>query len=74
MKQSIITIIVWSAVQLLILLMAMLLWNWVLPSIGVQRIDFFQIALLYALIKILNFDWIKQFYESSKSRQKNNGI
>jgi hypothetical protein len=72
MKQSIITIIVWSAVQLLILLMALFLWNFVLPSIGVHRINFLQIALLYALIKILNFDWIKQFYESSKLKQKNN--
>jgi hypothetical protein len=72
MKQSIVTIIVWSAVQLLILLMALFLWNLVLPSIGLPRINFLQITLLYALIKILNFDWIKQFYESSKLKQKNN--
>ena len=72
MKQSVITIIVWGVVQLLILLMSMILWNWVLPSIGVPRINFLQIALLYALIKILNFDWIKQFYQSSKLKQKNN--
>jgi hypothetical protein len=72
MKQSVITIIVWGVVQLLILLMSMILWNWVLSSIGVPRINFLQIALLYALIKILNFDWIKQFYESSKLKQKNN--
>jgi hypothetical protein len=72
MKQSVITIIVWGVVQLLILLMSMLLWNWVLPSIGVQRINFLQIALLYALVKLLNFNWVKEIYESSKLKQKNN--
>jgi hypothetical protein len=73
MKQSVVTIIVWGVVQLLILLGCMFLWNLILPSLSLTRISFFQMTGLYALIKLLNFDWVKAFLESSQLKNKENG-
>lgn len=73
-KEIITTLIGWTFVQGVLLLGSLLLWNWVMPSINIPKINFLQITILYCLYKLFCFDWIKQYNDqnlNSKSDKNN---
>jgi hypothetical protein len=51
-------------VQVVILSAAQILWNWVMPSINIPKVNFLQITMIYVLIKLLMFDWPKAYSEN----------
>jgi hypothetical protein len=68
-KQFIGVLIAWIALQLLILAAAMILWNFVMPSISVPKVNLLQIILLYALFNLFRFNWIKSFTDNNLDKK-----
>lgn len=67
LKDIISTLIGWSIIQGVILSGSMILWNWVMPSVNVPKINFLQIIILYILYKLFCYDWVEQYNKNSKS-------
>lgn len=73
-KEIISVLIGWTIVQAVILTGSLILFNLVMPSLNVPKINFLQIVILYILYKLFSFDWIKQYNDqnlNSKSDKNN---
>lgn len=61
MKDNLRAILGWFIIQTAILTISMFCWNIVMPSLGINKINFLQIMLMYVFYKIFTFDWVKYY-------------
>lgn len=64
-------ILVWLFIQLILLSVSLQLWNWVMPSIGVPKINLLQMSAIYCLYKLFCYDWVNQYNLNSKTQSGN---
>jgi hypothetical protein len=57
----------------IIILATTLIWNWLMPWIfKLPRLSLVQVSLLYVLVNLIRFDWLKNYNDVlSKSQQTN---
>lgn len=67
-KNIIYTLLGWAIVQGVILAGSMLLWNFVMPSLNIPKINFLQITILYVLYKLFCYDWVEQYSKNANSQ------